>query len=81
MAGEITGKISLVVEGEHIIMDDYKEVAEKNFVEMKTHEEKTKKVFLVVIVFVIIFFFALFAWFAGRNIGEDLGEFIYNISH
>lgn len=33
------------------------------------------------IVFVIIFFFALFAWFAGRNIGEDLGEFIYNISH
>ena len=24
---------------------------------------------------------ALFAVLAGQNIGEDLGEFIYNISH
>ena len=65
--------------GEHIIMDNYKEVAEKKLVEMKTQQENAnKKVIWVVIVFVIIL---LFAYFAGKNIGEDLGRFIYNISH
>ena len=65
--------------GEHIIMDNYKEVAEKNLVEMKTQEEKAKKkVILVVIVFAIML---LLTWFAGKDIGKDLGIFIYNISH
>ena len=71
--------VNELLTGEHIIMDNYKEVAEKNLVEMKTQEEKAnKKVILVVIVFAVML---LFAWFAGGNIGEDLGRFIYNISH
>ena len=71
--------VNELLTGEHIIMDNYKEVAEKNLVEMKTQEEKAnKKVSLVVIVFAVML---LFAWFAGGNIGEDLGRFIYNISH
>lgn len=60
-------------------MDNYKDIAEKNLVEIKTQEEKAnKKVILVVIAFVIMI---VFAWVAGENIGEDLGTFIYNISH
>ncbi|MBD5496585.1 MAG: helix-turn-helix transcriptional regulator [Lachnospiraceae bacterium] len=71
--------VNELLTGEHIIMDNYKEVAEKNLVEMKTQEEKAnKKVILAVIVFAVML---LFAWFAGGNIGEDLGRFIYNISH
>ncbi len=71
--------VNELLTGEHIIMDNYQEFAEKNLVEMKTKEEKAnKEVILVVIIFVIMI---LFAYFAGRNIGEDLGIFIYNISH
>ena len=74
--------VNELLTGEHIIMDNYKEVAEENLVEMKTQEEKAnKKVIIVVIVFAIMLLFVSFAWFAGRNIGVDLGRFIYNISH
>ena len=74
--------VNELLTGEHIIMDDYKEVAEKNLVEMKTQKEAAnKKVILVVIVLVIMFILLLFAWFAGQNIGADLGRFIYNITH
>lgn len=62
-------------------MDNYKEVAEENLVEMKTKEEKTnQKMILAIIVFVIVILL-MFAFFAGINIGEDLGIFFYNISH
>lgn len=71
--------VNELLTGEYIIMDNYKEDAEKNLVEMKTQKEKAdKKVILVIIVFVIML---LFACYAGRDIGEDLGRFIYNISH
>lgn len=76
--------VNELLTGEHIIMDNnYKEVAEKNLVEMKTQEEKAnEKVISVVIVFIIMLaIMLLFAWVAGRSIGDDLGEFIYNISH
>ena len=74
--------VNELLTGEHIIMDDYKEVAEKNLVEMKTQKEAAnKKVILVVIVLVIMFILLLSAWFAGQNIGANLGKFIYNISH
>lgn len=65
--------------GEHIIMDNYKEVAEKNLVEMKTQKEKAdKKVVLIIIIFIVLL---IFSFYAGRNIGEDLGVFFYNITH
>ena len=74
--------VNELLTGEHIIMDDYKEVAEKNLVEMKTQEETAnKKMILAVTVFVIMFILLLSAWFAGQNIGADLGRFIYNIAH
>lgn len=44
---------------------------------MRKKEEKAYKVVLGVIVFAIVL---LLIWFAGQNIGEDLGAFIYNIS-
>lgn len=70
--------VNELLTGEHIIMDNYKDIAEKNLVEMRKQEEKAKKVVLAVIVSVIML---LAAWFAGQSIGEDLGAFIYNISH
>lgn len=74
--------VNELLTGEHIIMDNYKEVAEKNLVEMKIQKEiANKKVILAVIFFVTILLFACFVCFVGRDIGEDLGRFIYNISH
>lgn len=70
--------VNELLTGEHINMDNYKDAAEKNLVEMRKQEEKAQKVLLAVIVSVIML---LFAWFAGQSIGEDLGTFIYNISH
>lgn len=37
--------VNELLTGERIIMDDYKDVAEKNLVEMKAKEEKAKKYF------------------------------------
>ncbi len=75
--------VNELLTGEHIIMDNYKEAAEKNLVEMKTQEEKEvkankKEILVIVVVFLIML---LFTCFAGGNIGEDLGKFIYNITH
>ena len=70
--------VNELLTGERIIMDNYKDVAEKNLVEMKAKEEKVKKVLLFVTVFAILL---LFSWLAGRTIGKDLGEFIYNVTH
>lgn len=70
--------VNELLTGERIIMDDYKDVAEKNLVEMKAKEEKAKKVLLFVTVFAILL---LVSWLAGTTIGKDLGEFIYNVTH
>ena len=72
--------VNELLTGEHIIMDNYKEAAEKNFVEMKTQEEKTNKKMILVMIGILLLL-ALFALLAGIDIGEDLGEFIYNVSH
>ncbi len=68
--------------GEHILIDDLKEteVSDKNMVseDKKTGSTKKGKVFLALAIFVIML---LFACFAGVSIGDDLGEFIYNITH
>lgn len=72
--------VNELLTGEHIIMDNYKEAAEKNFVEMKTQVEKTNKKMIFVIIGILLLF-ALFALLAGIDIGEDLGIFFYNISH
>ena len=39
---------------------------------------KPEKVLLFVTVFAILL---LVSWLAGRTIGKDLGEFIYNVTH
>lgn len=75
--------VNELLTGEHIIMDNYKEAAEKNLVEMRTQEEKAnekahKKMIVIGIIFVIML---VLTYFAGKNIGEDLGTFIYNILH
>ncbi len=72
--------VNELLTGEHIIMDNYKEAAEKNFVEMKTQEEKTNKKMILVIIGILLLL-SLFALLAGIDIGEDLGIFFYNISH
>ncbi len=70
--------VNELLTGEHIIMDNYKDIAEQNLVEMRKQGEKAYKVVLSVIVFAIML---LLIWFAGQNIGEDFGTFIYNLSH
>ena len=59
-------------------MDNYKDVTEKNLVEMKAKEEKTMKILLFVTVSAILL---LVSWLAGTTIGKDLGEFVYNVTH
>ena len=60
-------------------MDNYKAVAEKQLVELKTQEEKAnKKVIYLVIVLLIML---VLSFLAGINIGEDIGIFIYNLTH
>ena len=74
--------VNELLTGEHIIMDNYKEVAEKNLVEMKKQEEKAnEKVKKVILTVIVLAAALLFTYYAGRGIGEDLGRFIYNISH
>lgn len=80
LCGLLKINVNELLTGEHIIMDNYKETAEKNFVEMKTQEEKTNKKMILVIIGILLLL-ALFALLAGIDIGEDLGEFIYNVSH
>ena len=74
-------KISVneLLTGEHIIMDNYKTVAEKQLVELKLQEEKANKkiIYIVIVLFVML----VLSFIAGINIGEDLGTFIYNITH
>lgn len=71
--------VNELLTGEHIVMDNYKSVAEKQLVELKTQEEKAnKKVIYVVIVLLIML---VLSFLAGVNIGEDLGIFIYNLTH
>lgn len=59
--------VNELLTGEHIIMDNYKEV-----------KANKKEILIIVVVFVVML---LFACFAGENIGEALGRFIYNITH
>ena len=71
--------VNELLTGEHIVMDNYKSVAEKQLVELKTQEEKAnKKVIYVVIVLLIML---VLSFLAGVNIGEDLGISIYNLTH
>ena len=65
--------------GEHIIVDNYKAVAEKQLVELKSQEDKANK--KVIYVVIVLFVMVVLSFFAGINIGEDLGTFIYNITH
>lgn len=68
--------------GERILNDNLKEteVSDKNMVseDKKTGLTKRGKVLLALTIFVIML---LLACFAGVRIGDDLGEFIYNIMH
>ena len=59
-------------------MDEYKEIAEKNLIEMKRKEQRAKKAVVAVVICAIAI---LLVWFAGKNIGEDIGIFIYYITH
>ncbi len=68
--------------GEHILINNLKETEEsdKNMVSenKKAGLTKSGKVILALTIFVVML---SFAWLAGISIGEDLGEFIYNIMH
>ncbi len=71
-----------LLNGEHIRIDALKETEEsvKNMPgeDKKSDLSGTGKVIFGIAIFVIML---LFVYFAGTNIGEDLGEFIYNITH
>lgn len=70
--------VNELLSGERIIMENYKDIAEKNLIEMRKKEEKAKKVVFFVSGLLIMI---LLSWNAGASIGEDLGEFFYNITH
>lgn len=70
--------VNELLTGEHIIMGEYKEIAEKNLIEMKRKEQRAKKTVVAVVICAIAI---LLVWFAGQNIGEDIGKFIYYITH
>lgn len=70
--------VNELLTGEYIIMGEYKEIAEKNLIEMKRKEQRAKKAVVAVVICAIAI---LLVWFAGQNIGEDIGKFIYYITH
>ncbi len=74
--------VNELLTGEHILIDNLKEKEEsdKNMVSenKKTGLTKRGKMLLALTIFVIML---LSACFAGLSIGEDLGQFIYNIMH
>jgi len=45
---------------------------------MKKKEQNAKKALVTVVIFAIAIYLV---WFAGQNIGEDIGKFIYHITH
>lgn len=74
-------KISVneLLTGERITMENYQPVAERQLVELKGQEEKAnKKVVWAVIILLIML---VLSFGAGMHIGEDLGTFIYNVTH
>jgi len=54
LCGLLKINVNELLTGEHIIMDNYKDIAEQNLVEMRKQEEKAYKVILSVIVFAIM---------------------------
>ncbi len=59
-------------------MGEYREIAEKNLIEMKRKEQRAKNAVVAVVICAIAI---LLVWFEGQNIGEDIGKIIYNITH
>lgn len=70
--------------GEHILVDNLKgmEVSDKNMVSEDKKTKLTKRRFLALTIFVVMILLACFAVVSiGDDLGGDLGEFIYNITH
>ncbi len=81
---EILGiSVNELLKGEKIAMEQYEENAEMNLmrvignVEKKINENKILKFIIIILVIVMI----IFSYIAGADVGDALGEFIYNLSH
>ncbi len=78
--------VNELLSGEKIKVEDYKSKADQTLIEMKKQEEKAEQALSSyrTIVYILGILFALlliFSVYTGTQVGSDLGEFIYNITH
>ena len=81
LCGLLKINVNELLTGERIMQDDYKAVAEKQLVDLKSQEEKAVKKATYAVVIIVLLIVLVFSLVAGTDIGGDLGRFIYNITH
>lgn len=81
LCGLLKINVNELLTGERIMQDDYKAVAEKQLVDLKSQEEKAVKKATYAVVIIVLLIILVFSLVAGTDIGGDLGRFIYNITH
>ncbi len=78
--------VNELLSGEKIKMEDYKSKADQTLLQMKKQEEKADKALssyktMVCILGIVFVLLLIFSVYTGTQVGSDLGEFIYNITH
>lgn len=81
LCGLLKINVNELLTGERIMQDNYKAVAEKQLVDLKSQEEKANKKLTYAFVVIVLLIMVIFSFLAGIDIGGDLGRFIYNLTH
>ena len=81
LCGLLKINVNELLTGERIMQDNYKAVAEKQLVDLKSQEEKAVKKATYAFVVIVLLIMVIFSFLAGIDIGGDLGWFIYNLTH
>lgn len=81
LCGLLNINVNELLTGERIMQDNYKAVAEKQLVDLKSQEEKANKKLTYAFVVIVLLIMVIFSFLAGIDIGGDLGRLIYNLTH
>lgn len=81
LCGLLKINVNELLTGERIMQDNYKAMAEKQLVDLKSQEEKAVKKATYAVVIIVLLIMLVFSLVAGTDIGGDLGRLIYNLTH
>lgn len=81
LCGLLKINVNELLTGERIMQDNYKAMAEKQLVDLKSQEEKAVKKATYAVVIIVLLIMLVFSLVAGTDIGRDLGRLIYNLTH